>query len=148
MTPKGVTPVNPVRSLTERATPGPVLEVKPDDIVVQTGREVRMVIVDARIRASGADTFRLEYDPEILEFKELGDAKLLPRGETTDGNRVGILMFQQVHPDQRSPRAMNLIFVGKAPGVSPVRVELSSSDFVAEAEASSRLTGSGVVRVR
>ena len=142
MTPKGATQVNPVQPLTELATPGPVLEVKPDDAVVQTGKEVRMVIVDARIRASGADTFRLEYDPEILEFKELGDAKLLPRGETTDGNRVGTLMFQQVHPDQRSPRAMNFTFVGKAPGVSPVRVELSSS------EASSRATGSGVVRVR
>jgi len=148
MTPKGATQVNPVQSLTERATPGPVLEVKPADAVVQTGREVRMVIVDARIRASGADTFRLEYDPEILEFKEFGDAKLLPRGETTDGNRSGTLMFQQVHPDQRSPRAMNLTFVGKAPGVSPVRVELSSSDFVSDAEASSRITGSGVVRVR
>ena len=142
MTPKGATQVNPVQPLTELATPGPVLEVKPDDAVVQTGKEVRMVIVDARIRASGADTFRLEYDPEILEFKGLGDAKLLPRGETTDGNRVGTLMFQQVHPDQRSPRAINLTFVGKAPGVSPVRVELSSS------EASSRATGSGVVRVR
>jgi general secretion pathway protein D len=148
MTPKGATQVNPVQSLTERATPGPVLEVKPADAVVQTGREVRMVIVDARIRASGADTFRLEYDPEILEFKEFGDAKLLPRGETTDGNRSGTLMFQPVHPDQRSPRAMNLTFVGKAPGVSPVRVELSGSDFVSDAEASSRITGSGVVRVR
>jgi len=142
MTPKGATQVNPVQPLTELATPGPVLEVKPDDAVVQTGKEVRIAIVDARIRASGADTFRLEYDPEILEFKGLGDAKLLPRGETTDGNRVRTLMFQPVHPDQRSPRAVNLTFVGKAPGVSPVRVELSSS------EASSRATGSGVVRVR
>jgi general secretion pathway protein D len=148
MAPKGATQVNPVQSLTERATPGPVLEVKPDDAVVQTGREVKIAIVDARIRASGADTFRLEYDPEILEFKELSDAKLLPRGETTDGNRVGTLMFQQDHPEQRSPRAMNLTFVGKASGVSLVRVELSSSDFVADAQATSRVTGSGVVRVR
>jgi len=139
---------NSVPSLTELATPGPLLKVKPAEAVVQAGKEVRMVIVDGRIRGSDADTFRLEYDPEILEFKELADAKLLPGGETTDGNRVGTLMFQQVHPDQRSPRAMNFTFVGKAPGVSPVRVELSSSDFVAEAEASSRVTGSGVVRVR
>ncbi|MBX3320243.1 MAG: hypothetical protein KF890_10220 [Nitrospira sp.] len=148
MTPKGVTQVNPVQSLTERAAPGPVLEVKPDDAVVQTGKEVRLVVVDARIRASGADTYKLEYDPEILEFKELGDAKLLPRGEMTDRDRAGILRFEQAHPDQRSPRAMNLIFVGKAPGVSPVRVELSSSDFVSAAEASSKITGAGVVRVR
>lgn len=148
MTPNGATQMNPVQSLTERGTPSPVLTVEPDDAVVQTGREVRMVIVDARIQASDAETFRLEYDPEILEFKGLGDARLLLRGETIDGNRTGTLMFQLVHPDQRSPRAIPLTFVGKTPGVSPVRVELSSSDFVSDVETSSRVAGSGVVRVR
>lgn len=147
MTPKGVAQVNPVQSLTELATPGPALKIKPDEAVVQTGKKVRMAIVDGRLRASVESTFRLEYDPEILEFKGLGDAQLLPMDATTDGTRAGTILFQLAHPDQRPPRTLNLTFVAKAPGVSPVRVELSDSDSAVD-EASSRAVGSGVVRVR
>lgn len=147
MTPKGATPVNPVQSLTELATPGPVLKVKPEEAVVQVGKEVRMAIVDGRIRAAVESSFRLEYDPKILEFKGLDDAQLLSPSATTDGNRAGTIMFQLAHPDQRPPRTLNLTFVAKAVGVSPIRVGLSDSDSTAD-EASSRVTGSGVVRVR
>ncbi|MBX3303609.1 MAG: hypothetical protein KF693_15440 [Nitrospira sp.] len=146
MTSKGATQVNPVQSLTELATPGPVLKIKPDDAVVQTGKEVSMVIVDGRLRASVEGTFRLEYDPEILEFKGLGDAQLL-HDATTGGTRAGTIMFQLAHPDQRPPRTLNLTFVAKAPGVSPVRVGLSGPDSAVD-EASAKSTGSGVVRVR
>src|SRR5690606_27828580 len=103
MTPKGAAQVSPVQSLTELATPGPVLKVKPDEAVVQVGKEVRMAIIDGRLRASVESTFRLEYDPEVLEFKGLDDAQLLTPRATTDGNRAGIIMFQLAHPDQRSP---------------------------------------------
>ena len=147
MASKGAAQVSPVQSLTELATPGPVLKVKPDEAVVQVGKEVRMAIIDGRLRASVESTFRLEYDPEVLEFKGLDDAQLLTPRATTDGNRAGTIMFQLAHPDQRPPRTLNLTFAAKAPGVSPVHVGLSDSDSTVD-EASSRTTGSGVVRVR
>jgi general secretion pathway protein D len=135
--------------LTKLATPGPALQVKPDESVVQSGKEVTIAIVDGRIRAFSANIFRFEYDPEILEFKRLDDAQLITMGATKpegDGNRGGTVMFQLAHPDQRAPRTMNITFVAKAPGVSSVRVELSNSDTADEA--SSEAIGSGVVRVR
>ncbi len=146
LTPKGSAQVNPVQSLTELATPGPLLKVKPDEAVVQVGKEVRMAIVDGRIRATVESALRLEYDPEILEFKGLDDAQLLPPSATTDGNRAGVVMLQLAHQDQRPPRTLNLTFVAKAPGVSPVRVGLSDSDSVPDVSFS--ITGSGIVRVR
>jgi general secretion pathway protein D len=147
MTPKDAVQVNSVQSLTALATPSPLLKIKPDEAVVQVGEEVRMSIVDGRLRAPATNTFALEYDPEILEFKGLGDAQLLSTGATTDGTRAGTIMFQLAHPDQRPPRTLNLTFVAKAPGVSPVRVGLSDSDSAGD-DAFSRAEGSGVVRVR
>lgn len=147
MTSKGATQVNSVQSLTELATPGPLLKIKPDETVIQAGKEVTMAIVDGRLRASDANTFKLEYDPEILEFRGLGDAQLLRLGATTDGTGAGTIVFQLAHPDQRPPRTLSLTFVAKAPGVSPVRVGLSDSDSAGD-EVSSKVTGSGVVRVR
>lgn len=146
LTPKASAQVSPVQSLTELATPGPVLKVNPDEAVVQVGKEVRMAIVDGRIRATVESTLRLEYDPEILEFKGLDDAHLLPPSATTNGNRAGTVMFQLARLDQLPPRTLNLTFVAKAPGVSPVRVGLSDSD--SAVDVSSRATGSGIVRVR
>jgi general secretion pathway protein D len=147
--PRGAVLMKPAQSLTKLATPGPALQVKPDESVAQSGKEVTIAIVDGRIRASSANIFRFEYDPEILEFKRLDDAQLITMGATKpegDGNRGGTVMFQLAHPDQRAPRTMNITFVAKAPGVSPVRVELSNSDTADGA--SSEAIGSGVVRVR
>jgi general secretion pathway protein D len=146
---RGAVLMKPAQSLTKLATPGPALQVKPDESVVRSGKEVTIAIVDGRIRSSGENTFRFEYDPDILEFKRLDDGQLITVGATKsegDGNRGGTVMFQSAHPDQRAPRTVNLTFVAKAPGVSPVRVELSHSGTADEA--SSEAIGSGVVRVR
>ncbi|MGE0471480.1 MAG: putative General secretion pathway protein D [Candidatus Nitrospira kreftii] len=146
---RGAVLMKPAQSLTKLATPGPALQLKPDDSVVQSGKEVTIAIVDGRIRASGENTFRFEYDPDILEFQRLDDGQLVTMGETTterDKDRAGAVVFQLAHPDQRAPRTMNLTFVAKAPGVSPVRVELSHSGTADEA--SSEAVGSGIVRVR
>ncbi|MDH4083705.1 MAG: hypothetical protein OEW13_11175 [Nitrospira sp.] len=149
LSPSGAMQKNPAQSLTKLATPGPALQLKPDESVVQSGKEVTIAIVDGRIRASGKHTFRFEYDPDILEFTRLDDGQLITMGETKpegDGNRGGAVMFHLAHPDQRAPRTVNLTFVAKAPGVSPLRVELSNSG--TGDEATTEAIGSGVVRVR
>jgi general secretion pathway protein D len=146
---RGAALLKPAQSLAKLATPGPALQVKPNESIVQSGKEVTIAIVDGRLRTSDENTFRFEYDPDILEFKHLDDGQLITAGATKlegDGNREGTVMFQFTHPDQRAPRTVNLTFVAKSPGVSPVRVELRHSGTVDEA--SFEAIGSGVVRVR
>lgn len=138
-----------VRSLAQLATPGPQLVIKPEDSVVQYGKELRLSVIDGRISPSSEHPFKLDYDPEILQFKRLDNAELIDTGETSTVDNVGqagVITFRFAHQVQRSPRMMHVIFVAKAPGVSPIRVELTDSD--SAAQASPEVVGTGVVRVR
>jgi general secretion pathway protein D len=146
---KDAGPTNVARSLAQLATPDPLLVIKPEEAVVQPGKEIRLSVVDGRIGVSGEHTFKLDYDPEILRFKRLDNAELTDTGETTTTDTVGqagTITFHVAHPAQRVPRTMNVIFVAKAPGVSPIRVELADSSRAAQA--SPEVVGTGVVRVR
>lgn len=136
---------NMVRSLAQLATPDPLLVIKPEEAVVQSGKEIRLSVVDGRISGSGAHTFKLDYDHEILQFKRLDNAELIDTGETNVG-QAGALTFHLARPAQRSPRTMNVIFVAKSPGVSPIRVELTAPG--SAAQVSPEVVGTGVVRVR
>lgn len=138
-----------VRSLAQLATSDPLLVVKPEESVVQSGKEIRLSVVDGRISTSGEHIFKLRYDSEILQFKRLDNAELIDTGATTTVDKVGqagAITFNFARQAQRSPRTMNVIFVAKAPGVSPIRVELTDSGSVAQA--SPEVVGTGVVRVR
>ncbi len=138
-----------VRSLAQLATPDPLLVIKPEEAVVQSGKEIRLSVVDGRISGSGAHTFKLDYDHEILQFKRLDNAELIDTGEATTVDNVGqagAITFHFARPAQRSPRTMNVIFVAKSPGVSPIRVELTASG--SAAQVSPEVVGTGVVRVR
>jgi general secretion pathway protein D len=138
-----------VRSLAQLATPGPQLVIKPEDSVVQSGKEIRLSVVDERISASGKHLFKLGYDPEILQFKRLDNAELIDAGEITTVDGVGqakAITFHFTRSAQHSPRTMNVIFVAKAPGVSPLRVELMDASGVVQV--SPEVVGTGVVRVR
>ncbi|MBI3355330.1 MAG: type II and III secretion system protein, partial [Nitrospirae bacterium] len=137
------------RLTSQAAVPGPVLAIRPDEASVSLGKEIKLAIVDERLRASDEGTFRLEYDPKILRFKQLGDAKVIPRPDVTsteNGDGDGTVTFQLARPSQRAPRTVSVTFVAKAPGVSPVRVELAGSG--GEGQASSSEIGTGIVRVR
>jgi general secretion pathway protein D len=147
--PKDAGQASVARSLNQLATPDPLLAVKPEEVVGQSGKEIRLSVIDGRLNASGEHTFKLGYDSEILQFKRLDNAELIDSGETTRVNNVGhtgAIMFHFAHPAQRSPRTMNVIFAAKAPGVSPIRVELT--DTGSAAQASPEVVGTGVVRVR
>jgi general secretion pathway protein D len=146
---KDAGPTSMAQSLAQLATPDPLLAVKPEEAVVQSGKEIRLSVIDGRIGVSGEHTFKLDYDPEILRFKRLDNAELIDTGETTTTDNVGhagTITFHVAHLAQRVPRTMNVIFVAKAPGVSPIRVELADSGRVAQA--SPEVVGTGVVRVR
>jgi general secretion pathway protein D len=138
-----------VQSLTQLATPGPQLVIKPEDSVVQSGKEIRLSVVYGRISASGEHAFKLDYDPEILQFKRLDNAELIDTGETPTVDHVGqagAITFHFARQAQRSPRTMHVIFMAKAPGVSPIRVGLT--DAGSAAEVLPEVVVTGVVRVR
>lgn len=140
---------NTGRSLAQLATPGPQLVIKPEDSIVQFGKEVTLSIIDGQVRPPDESAFRVEYDPNILQFKRLDDAELTRSGtvgnESSDGE-AGTIMFRFVRPAERAPRTVGIIFLAKAPGVSPVRVErLDPGNSV---QASREVVGAGVVRVR
>lgn len=146
---KGSSQTSMARSLAVLATPDPLLAIKPEEAVVQSGKEIRLSIVDGRISASGESTFALEYDPGILQFKRLDNAELINTNKTTpmdNDGQAGALTFHFARPAQRSPRTVEVTFVAKALGVSPIRVELTDSGTAAHI--SPQVVGTGVVRVR
>ena len=146
---KDVGQTNIVPSLAQFATPDPLLAIKPEESVVQSGKEIRLSVVDGQISGSREHTFKLGYDPKILQFNRIDNAELIDMGgNTTADNRgqEGTVTFHFARSIQRSPRTMNVIFVAKAPGVSPIRVELTDSG--GAAQTSPEVVGTGVVRVR
>lgn len=137
------------RSLAQLAVPDPVLAILPDESVVKFGKEIKLSIVDGRLSASDHNLFKLEYDPKVLQFMRLGEAELvslsgLSAGE--QGDWVRTIAFRLAHPDHRGPRSVSVVFMAKVPGVSPIRVELVSSE--GDGRAASSEIGTGVVRVR
>ncbi len=141
--------VSSKRSLSQLAVPGPALTIQPDETAIQSGKEIKLAIVDARIRASDENVFKLEYDPKILQFKRLGEAEIVSAAEASSATKddaTGTISFRLARPTQRAPRSVSATFVAKAPGVSPIRVELAGT--ASDGQASSADVGTGVVRVR
>lgn len=137
------------RSLAQLAVPDPVLAIRPDESAVTFGKEIKLSIVDGRLSASDRNLFKLEYDPKILQFKRLGEAELVSPSGILPGDQdsaAGTVAFRLARPAQRAPRSVSVVFVAKAPGVSPIRVELVGSD--GDGRPASSEIGTGVVRVR
>ena len=135
------------------ASVGAVASIRPDDPVIQMGKEVNLSITDERLRPTADGVFRLQYDPQVLEFRTLLNGEIV-QSEGIDGQassssetQAGTVAFK-VAPSVRQAggRTVTATFYAKAPGVSPVRVVL-----VGSAEESSTVTyqeGKGIVRVR
>jgi len=146
---KGSGEVDAGRSLAQLATPGPQLAIKPGHSIVQFGKEVILSLIDGQVRPPDESVYRLEYDATILEFKRLDDAELTRSSDSLGAggeSEAGTIMFRLARPAGRAPRAVGVTFLAKAPGVSPVRVELLDSS--SPVQASPGIVGTGVVRVR
>ncbi len=140
-------------TLTPLGSVGAVASIRPDDPVIQMGKEVNLSITDERLRPTADGVFRLQYDPQVLEFRTLLNGEIV-QSEGLDGQasssseaQAGTVAFK-VAPSVRQAggRTVTATFYAKAPGVSPVRVAL-----VGSAEESSTATyqeGKGIVRVR
>jgi general secretion pathway protein D len=122
------------------------LTIRPDESAVQAGKEVRLSIVDGRLRASDQNLFRVEFDPKILRLKHVGEAEIVNASDPSSENNdlSGSITFRLTQASQRAPRSVNVTFIAMAPGVSPVRVELARPD----GQEGATEVGTGIVRVR
>ncbi|MDK2742963.1 MAG: hypothetical protein NDI90_08605 [Nitrospira sp. BO4] len=146
---KAVGVASPTRSLAQQGAPDPRLAIRPNESAVQTGREIKLSILDGRLDPSDQHIFKFEYDPKILEFKQLGQAELVGSSGSSSGDQkgaVGSIAFRLALPNGPTPRSASIVFVAKSPGVSPVRVELMAAEGDGRAAASE--IGTGVVKVR
>ncbi len=142
-----------VASLTPLASVGEVASIRPDESVIQMGKEFKLAINDERLRPTTEGVFQLQYDPQVLEFRRLLNGEVIQSdgtgGQTSRSpeTQVGTVAFK-VAPSARQAggRTVTVTFYAKAPGVSPVRVALVDS--AAESSTSSSQEGKGIVRVR
>ena len=132
---------------------GAVVSIRPDESVIQMGKEFKLAINDERLRPTAGGVFQLQYDPKVLEFRTILNGKVIESGGTgeqassSSETKVGTVAFK-VAPSARQAggRTVTVTFYAKAPGVSPVRVALVDS--AAESSTASSQEGKGIVRVR
>jgi general secretion pathway protein D len=146
----GVENAKSSRLFEQLAVPDPLLTIRPEESAIRSGNEIKLAVIDGRIAVSDQAVFRLEYDPQVLQFKRLGEAEMIStpdaQQEESGGGAVGTISFRLIRPSQRGPRTANVTFIAKNPGVSPVRVELVTPGGDSQMTASP--VGTGIVRVR
>jgi general secretion pathway protein D len=132
---------------------GAVVSIRPDESVIQMGKEFKLAINDERLRPTAGGVFQLQYDPKVLEFRTILNGEVIESDGTGEQasrsleTQAGTVAFK-VAPSARQAggRTVTVIFYAKAPGVSPVRVALVDS--AAESSTASSQEGKGIVRVR
>ncbi|HSQ91918.1 MAG TPA: secretin N-terminal domain-containing protein [Nitrospiraceae bacterium] len=140
-------------SLTPSASIGAVASIKPDESVIQVGKEFKLAINDERLRPTPDGVFQLQYDSQVLELRKLLNGEVIQSdktGKQTSGSsepQVGMVAFKvAASARQIGGRTVTATFYAKAPGVSPLRVgmvESAAGSFTVPLQ-----EGKGLVRVR
>ena len=131
------------------------LSIQPADATVQMEKEFRVDVLATQAHGFDTETFTLEFDPKILEFRDatLGEVLGTEAGKApvaaTSSSAAGVVELR-LH---RSPsatkddgRLLRLTFLAKSPGVSPVRLQMAKHAGHDIPEGTGE--ASGVVRVR
>jgi general secretion pathway protein D len=140
-------------SLTPLVSVGAAASIRPDESVIQMGKEFTLAIDDERLRPTAEGVFQLQYDPKVLEFRTILNGNVVPLDSTGEeassslGAQAGMVAFK-ISPAARQVggRTVTVTFYAKAPGVSPMRVVLVDSS--AESSTAPPQEGKGIVRVR
>ena len=140
-------------SLTPLASVGAVASIRPEESVIQVGKEFTLAINDERLRPTAEGVFQLQYDPKVLEFRTILNGTVIPFDSTVEQasssleTQSGTVAFK-VSPAARlvGGRTVTVTFYAKAPGVSPMRVVLVDS--ASESSMVPPQEGKGIVRVR
>jgi hypothetical protein len=131
------------------------LSMQPADAVVQVGKEFRVDVIGKHVLGLETETFALDFDPKILEFRdaaqgevlgtEAGKAAVVVAPHATEGT-IELRLHRSTSATKDEGRLLRLTFLAKAPGVSSLRLMgakhagIEGSEEAAEAK--------GVVRVR
>jgi general secretion pathway protein D len=148
---RGTAVMVPYESLAMMFSVGPVASVRPSDSVVEVGKEVKIAIRDERLRPEKEDVFQLQYDSNVLDLKTLTDAEVIqmdPSDQSPSALAEAIVIFRvkaSAPHGSTGGRKVTARFAAKAPGVSPIRVALVSSNGELAGDATD---GKGIVRVR
>jgi len=145
-----------VASLTPMVSGEAVASIRPEESVIQMGKEFKLAINDERLRPTAEGVFQLQYDPQVLELRTLLNGEVIQSDGT--GEQVssspetpaGTVAFKVASSArQAGGRTVTATFYAKAPGVSPVRVALvDSAAESSTASSASSQEGKGIVRVR
>ncbi len=142
-----------IASLTPLASVGAVVSIRPDESVIQMGKEFKLAINDERLRPTADGVFHLQYDPAVLEFKAILNGEVVEVGGSGEqasrspGMQAGTIAYRVASSArQTGGRTVIVTFYAKTPGVSPVRVALVES--AADSSLASPQEGAGIVRVR
>ncbi|MBX7040273.1 MAG: hypothetical protein K1X60_14035, partial [Nitrospira sp.] len=131
------------------------LSMQPADATVQMEKEIRVDVVATQAQGFDTETFTLEFDPKILEFRdatlgevlgtEAGKAPVAATSSSTEGI-VELRLHRSSTATKDEGRLLRLTFLAKSPGVSPVRLQMAKHPGQDLPEGTGE--ASGVVRVR
>jgi general secretion pathway protein D len=133
----------------------PQLSVQPADAAVQVGKELRIDVFARKAHSLTGEIVKLAFDPHVLEFREAAEGELMGSGrgkaavavKSRASNGEMELQFHRPSVFSRSEgQLLSLIFVAKAPGVSPVNVMLTGES--GDRNVANVGAAKGVVRVR
>jgi general secretion pathway protein D len=131
----------------------PQLTIQPADATAHTGKEYRVDVLAKQVQGLDRETFALEFDPKILEFRDatMGEVVGVESGKaavavsSVDGI-VELRLPGSTSAAKDEGRLLRLTFLAKAPGVSPLRMRVVKHGEVDSPEGASE--AKGVVRVR
>jgi general secretion pathway protein D len=152
MAQRGLAAKVPSGALTKMLTVGPIASIKPNETIVEVGKEFKIAIQDDRLQPEKGGLFHLQYDPNVLDLKKLIDAEQIqldPAELPPSAVAEAVVAFRVGASAPRAStggRTVTARFRAKAPGVSPIRVALVHANGEPAGDASPE--GRGIVRVR
>ena len=156
MSQKGVSKKGKGESMLTDASPADLqLSIQPADVIVPLGKEFRVDVLAKQAQALDTETFALDFDPRVIEFRdaaqgevlgaESGKAAVAVAPHTTDGI-VELRLHRSTSATKEEGRLLRLTFLAKAPGVSTVHLLEAKHSGVDVSE--EVVEARGVVRVR
>ena len=139
----------------ETAPLGLQLSLQPADATVQMEKEFRVDVLATQAHGFDTETFALEFDPKILEFRDatLGEVLGTETGKApvaaTSSSATGMIelrLHRSASATKDEGRLLRVTFLAKSPGVSPVRLHMAKHAGLDMPEGVGE--ASGVVRVR
>ena len=132
MSQKGVSKKGKGESMLTDASPADLqLSIQPADVIVPLGKEFRVDVLAKQAQALDTETFALDFDPRVIEFRdaaqgevlgaEAGKAAVAVAPHTTDGI-VELRLHRSTSATKEEGRLLRLTFLAKAPGVSTVHL--------------------------